>query len=136
MVKVHYSSLRPFTYINVSDTYAYKLTCEYMSSLRHVDFSLSGDDSRPVRVWGELVEAEIHTCTRHRGSVRIVRAIRCLRHVLVGRVVKVNTRVSSVFTGTAGRCITTVALRWYREWNWFLVRRRRVNMTRINGVPL
>ncbi len=31
LVKVHYSSLRPFTYINVSDTYAYKLTCEYMS---------------------------------------------------------------------------------------------------------
>ncbi len=35
MVKVHYSSLRPFTYINVSGTYAYtssdKLTCEYMS---------------------------------------------------------------------------------------------------------
>ncbi len=35
MVKVHYSSLRPFTYINVSGTYAYitsdKLICEYMS---------------------------------------------------------------------------------------------------------
>ncbi len=35
MVRVHYSSLRPFTYINVSGTYAYttsdKLTCEYMS---------------------------------------------------------------------------------------------------------
>ncbi len=35
MVKVHYSSLRPFTYINVRGTYAYttsdKLTCEYMS---------------------------------------------------------------------------------------------------------
>ncbi len=31
MVKVHYSWLRPFAYINVSGTYAYKLTCEYMS---------------------------------------------------------------------------------------------------------
>ncbi len=35
LVKVHYSSLRPFTYRNVSGTYAYttsdKLTCEYMS---------------------------------------------------------------------------------------------------------
>ncbi len=31
MVKVHFSSLRPFTYINVSGTYAYKLACEYMS---------------------------------------------------------------------------------------------------------
>ncbi len=37
MVKVHYSSLRPFNYINVSGTYAYitsdKLTCEYMSTI-------------------------------------------------------------------------------------------------------
>ncbi len=61
-----------------------------MSSLRHVDISISGDDSRPVRVWEELVEAVIHTCTRHPGSLRIVRAIRCLRHVLVGRVVQEN----------------------------------------------
>ncbi len=37
LVKVHFSSLRPFTYINASDTYAYKLTCEYMSlTLTHV----------------------------------------------------------------------------------------------------
>ncbi len=135
-MKVHYSSLRPFTYINVSYTYAYKLTCEYMSSFRHIDFSISGDESRPVRVWGELVDVEIHTCTRHPGSVRIVRAIRCPRLVLVSRVVKVNTHVSSMFTGTAGRCIATVALRWCREWNWFLVRRRRLNMPRMNGVPL
>ncbi len=38
----------------MSGTYAYttsdKLTCEYMSSLRHVDFCISGDDYRPVRV--------------------------------------------------------------------------------------
>ncbi len=31
LVKVHYSWLRPFTYINVSGTYTYKLTCQYMS---------------------------------------------------------------------------------------------------------
>ncbi len=79
-----------------------------MSSLRHVDFNISGDDSRPVRVWGELVEAEIHTCTRHRGSVRIVRAIRCLRHVLVSRVVKVNTHVSSCWTVYRNCCIEMV----------------------------
>ncbi len=51
LVKVHYSWLRPFTYLNVSGTYVYtasdKLTCEYMSSLRHGDFNISGDDSRP-----------------------------------------------------------------------------------------
>ncbi len=134
LVKVHYSSLRPFTYINVSDTYAYKLTCEYMSCLSHVDLSISEDDSRPVSVWGELVEAETHTCTRHPGPVRIVRAIRYLRHVVVSRV-KVNTHVSSMFTGTAGGCIATVALRWCKEWNWLLVRRRRWNMPRMNGVP-
>ncbi len=72
MVKVHYSSLRPFTYINVSGTYAYttsdKLTCEYMSlvsngglllglrcdardprfypeGLKRDGFELSGDDA-------------------------------------------------------------------------------------------
>ncbi len=78
----------------------------------YVDFSISGDDSRPVRVWGELVEAEIHTCSRHPGSVRFVRAIRCLRHVLVSRVVKVNTNVSPLYTGNVGRCTATVALRW------------------------
>ncbi len=123
-----------FTCLNVSK--ADKFTSEYMSSLRHVDFSISGDDSRPVRVWRELVEAEIHTFTRHPGSVRIVRAVRCLRRVLVSRVVKVNTHVSSMCTGTAGRCIATVALRWCREWNWFLVRWRRLNMNGMNGVPL
>ncbi len=88
LVKVHNSSLRPFAYTNVSGTYAYitsdKLTCEYMSSLRHVDFCIPGDDSRPVRVRRELVEAEIHTCTNHRDSAGIVRAIRCQRRVLVG----------------------------------------------------
>ncbi len=31
LVKVHYRWLRPFTYINVNGTYAYTLTCEYMS---------------------------------------------------------------------------------------------------------
>ncbi len=35
MIEVHYSWLRPYTYINVSGTYAYaaseKLPCEYMS---------------------------------------------------------------------------------------------------------
>ncbi len=56
LVKVHYSSLRPFTHINVSVTYAYKLTCEYMSSLHHVDFSISGDDSRPVFVCWRIGE--------------------------------------------------------------------------------
>ncbi len=59
LVKVHCSWLRPFTYLTVSGTNAYtasdKLTCEYMSSLRHVDFSISVDDSRPVRVWRELL---------------------------------------------------------------------------------
>ncbi len=104
-------------------------------SFLHVDFSISGDDFRPVRVWGELVEAEVHTCTRPPGSVRIVRAIRCLRHVLVRRVVKVNTHVSPMYTGTVGRCTATVAQRWRREWSWFLVTRRRLNMPGMNGGP-
>ncbi len=42
-----------------------------------------------VRVWRELVEAEIHICTRHPDSVRIVRAIRYLRCILVSRIVHV-----------------------------------------------
>ncbi len=86
--------------------------------------------------WRELVEAEIHTRTRHLGTLRMVRAIRFLRHVLVGRVVKVNTHVSSMFAGTVRRCTATVAQRWRREWSWFLVARCRLNMPGMNGGPL
>ncbi len=51
LIKVHHSRLRPFTYLNVRDSYAYtaseKLACEYMPSLHDANFSLSRDDSRP-----------------------------------------------------------------------------------------
>ncbi len=50
LVKVNYSWFRPFTYVNVSGTYAYtvsyKFKSEYMLSLRHVGFSLSENYSR------------------------------------------------------------------------------------------
>ncbi len=49
------------------------------------------------------MEAGIHTCTRHPDSVRIIRAVRCLRRVLVSRIVKDSTHMSACI-GTAAYC--------------------------------
>ncbi len=64
------------------------------------------------------MEARTNASTRNLLSIQIVRAIRYKREcVLVSRIVKDNTHVLPVCPGNAGRCITSVVMKWGRALN-------------------
>ncbi len=69
-----------------------------------------------VSVWRELVEAEIHICTRHPDSVRIVRAILLtrihLRYLIAGTILTESGCLVQMYISASTSSLHTRTVPW------------------------